>query len=292
MGADASASVFTQPESMKPSTRPCRAFLLPFVLTAMATPAFSQNLDHGTADAYGLNVDVSALSVIGATVGPLPEVQITSPATGTNQDTLLTISESLVLAEIVAENGGDDALLVSASTDIDGLGLTGSASGSSTVNGLSIAVIPGVLFLDDLITITATTIASTSSSGGSYGSLDSTGSSTLQDLQIWIGGTAITLDANAGPNTMVDVSAGGIAGIQIVLNEQIETGDGVASSGMTTNALRVSLDAISFGGFNGISGEVIVGHSASAVTAVPEPNAALLVGAAGTVGLLRRRRMI
>ncbi len=62
----------------------------------------------------------------------------------------------------------------------------------------------------------------------------------------------LAVPANVAPNTRVDLPGVGY----VVLNEQTRTGDGVSTSGITVNMIRVS----QLGG-----GEIVVGSASSSV---------------------------
>src|SRR2546428_163894 len=79
-------------------------------------------------------------------------------------------------------------------------------------------------------------------------------------------------DATVAPNPQRSLSGGGY----VVLNEQIPTGDGVTSSGMTVNMIHVYLQSISggivdpltgqlVGGTATTTGEIIVGSATTSV---------------------------
>ena len=58
------------------------------------------------------------------------------------------------------------------------------------------------------------------------------------------------------PNTSIDLSALGIAGVTLVLNEQTRTGDGVHSLTLTTNGILLGLNVAGL-----VTGDVVVAHS-------------------------------
>jgi hypothetical protein len=58
------------------------------------------------------------------------------------------------------------------------------------------------------------------------------------------------------PNTSIDLSALGIAGATLILNERTITGDGIAMSSMVSNALRLSLNVAGL-----VTADVVLGHS-------------------------------
>ena len=84
----------------------------------------------------------------------------------------------------------------------------------------------------------------------------------MPGLEITILGTALPdLPSNPPPNTSVDLSALGLVGATLVLNEQNSSGDGIQSLTMSMNALRISLDAAGL-----LTADVTVGHTDTAVS--------------------------
>ncbi|MET0230861.1 MAG: hypothetical protein ABW186_08030 [Rhodanobacteraceae bacterium] len=58
------------------------------------------------------------------------------------------------------------------------------------------------------------------------------------------------------PNTAIDLAAQGIVGATLILNEQAITGDGVDWSGVTSNAIHLTLDVAGL-----VTADVTVGHT-------------------------------
>jgi len=90
-----------------------------------------------------------------------------------------------------------------------------------------------------------------------------------------------SLDPAYLPNTTLYNSGG----ILIIANEQILGGDGSALRTLTTNALRVSLSIAGV-----VTGSIIVGQSQAALSAVPEPGTAALLGLGLVAIAVRGRR--
>ncbi len=278
------------------STRHHRTMIAMGTLLVMALPAQAA-VTAGTASGLGLNVDVSALALVTLGVGPLAQVAVTSPAPDNQSAGVLSVSETVLLGSVVANNGVDNAIVGSALSDVTGVGISGLSEGSATTNNLGITVIPEVLFLTPaFLTLTSTTIGSTSTSSGQFGALGSVGTTVLENLSISVGGIVIAIAANPAPNTTLDLAASGVtdagilANLSIILNEQILTGDGSTSTGITTNALRISIGALNFGGVSGLNGDIIVGQSTSTLTAIPEPTVPMALLLAPVALLFRRRR--
>ncbi|MCW1926164.1 hypothetical protein OKA05_26640 [Luteolibacter arcticus] len=245
----------------------------------------------GTSSGTGIDVDVSALSLADLEAGPLGTSSGTAPAMYATTNSVLTVNVSAVLGSGAATDDGDGAINSSANSNVDGFAGTRLASGTSTINGLTVLLVESVL-PGDLLNITATTLGSTSTSSGDFGVLGSVGTSVFQDLNITVGGNAIfvNIDSSPAPNTIL-LDAGGIIGLTIVLNEQIATGDGISGTGLTTNALHVYLNAVNFGAVSAITGDIVVGQSISGLGAIPEPGIAVMGVLSGMLLMGRRRRV-
>src|SRR6266700_2351683 len=84
-------------------------------------------------------------------------------------------------------------------------------------------------------------------SGSAYGS-------SFENLVV-AGVPVTTGDAAVAPNTQMSLPGVGY----VVLNEQIPTGDGVTSSGLTVNMIHVYLQSITGGTVDPLTGQVIGG---------------------------------
>ena len=103
--------------------------------------------------------------------------------------------------------------------------------------------------------ITADGVTALASSALSDGAASSNAEGSLLDNLV-VNGTSISSDV--APNTRVDLPGVGY----VVLNEQIPSGDGVTSSGLTVNMIHVVLlNALT----GAQTGEIIVGSASSSV---------------------------
>ena len=131
----------------------------------------------------------------------------------------------------------------------------GSAGGAGA-SAQSVASVANVDLLSGLITAKEVIASATSTSSGSGASSNSNGS-TFENLVV--AGLPVTSgDAPVAPNTRMDLPGVGY----VVLNEQIPTGDGVTTSGVTVNMIHVVLTNL----LGAQTGEVIVGSATSSVT--------------------------
>ena len=181
-------------------------------------------------------------------------------------------------------------ITANANSNVDSTAGIKSAMGTVTINNLSI----GGLLAG--FGITATTLQSTATSSGDYGALSSTGSTTISNLVI--DGTPFLVVTPAANDVLLNAG-----GIEVIANAQTTTGDGISSTGITTDGLEVILSGIT-GTINGItgsiSGDIIIDQSRSALNAmagspppsgVPEPSSlpVLAAGLLGLLGVYRRR---
>lgn len=238
-----------------------------------------------------ISLTVSPLLGLAASVtsGPLATASGTAPGAYSDSDSLLTLN----IANLVTTG-----LLVSnASSNLDGTNGSKYASADATVNGLGLSILgslPGLSVLN----LSATTIQSTASISGDYGSLAASGGTTIEGLSL-NGITILDLSPPAN-NVLLD-----LLGIRVVLNEQIISGDGISSKDFAVNALHVSFENV-LGLLDGtlglINGDIIIGHSEASMMAgpttpngpgpseVPAPASLLLLGMGLlSLGCLRRR---
>ena len=144
------------------------------------------------------------------------------------------------------------------------------AIGTAEASALSVASVAQVNVLGGLITASEV-IATVTSTRGASGAASNANGSTFENLVV--AGVPVTSgDATVAPNTQRSLSGVGY----VVLNEQIPTGDGVTSSGMTVNMIHVYLQSISggivdpltgqlVGGTATTTGEIIVGSATTSV---------------------------
>jgi len=113
-------------------------------------------------------------------------------------------------------------------------------------------------------------VANVMSSAGQSGAVSDAAGSTFTNLTV--AGRSLSGDQAVAPNTNVSLPGVGY----VVLNEQIPTGDGVTSSGLTVNMIHVYLQSITggivdpltgqvIGGVLTTTGEIIVGSATSSV---------------------------
>ncbi|HEY6157316.1 MAG TPA: choice-of-anchor P family protein [Gemmatimonadales bacterium] len=137
------------------------------------------------------------------------------------------------------------------------------AGAQSTSSAASVNILNGLITADEVV-------ANVMSSAGQSGAFSNADGSTFTNLAV--AGRSFPGDQVVAPNTNINLPGVGY----VVLNEQIPTGDGVTSSGMTVNMIHVYLQSITggivdpitgqlVGGTATTTGEIIVGSATSSV---------------------------
>jgi hypothetical protein len=136
------------------------------------------------------------------------------------------------------------------------------AGAQSTASAASVNILNGLITADEVV-------ANVTSSAGQGGAFSNADGSTFTNLVI-AGVTSLPGDHAVAPNTNVSLPGVGYA----VLNEQIPSGDGVTSSGLTVNMIHVYLQSPAGGscaagvcapGTLANTGEIIIGSATSSV---------------------------
>ena len=162
------------------------------------------------------------------------------------------------------------------------------ASGGIENGDISVSTLPVLGSGVNVLNLTGT-LSSSAEISGDFGALTASGTSTIEELTLQIGAVTVDLSAyvnvSVPPNTSVNLSALGIAGLSLVLNEQVIAGD---SSSIQVNALHLVVDSSILG--LGVDANIVLGHSEASLTAVPEPSWVGLLGVlAGTAIALDSR---
>ncbi len=140
---------------------------------------------------------------------------------------------------------------------------TAEAGAQSTSSAASVNILNGLITADEVV-------ANVTSTAGQTGAFSDASGSTFTNLTV--AGQLLSGDQLVAPNT--NVSLPGIG--YVVLNEQVPTGDGVTSSGLTLNMIHVYLQSLVGGILNPLTGlisggslqttgEIIVGSATSSV---------------------------
>src|SRR5882762_8026895 len=136
------------------------------------------------------------------------------------------------------------------------------AGAQSTSSAASVNILNGLIRADEVV-------ANVMSSASQSGAFSDAAGSTFTNLAI-AGVGSLSGDSPLAPNTNINLPGVGY----VVLNEQIPTGDGVTSSGLTVNMIHVYLQSLTGGGCTPLgclpgtvtnTGEIIVGSATSSV---------------------------
>ena len=262
-------------------------------LSVSSTAALAQQASS-SAYAVGANENVSAAGAVTATVnvGPLAPSSGAAPPSYNNSNSVASVSQNAALTTGLQSvtQGLQTGILTSNAN-----GTSTAAQSTATVNNLQLSFSDAQI-LTTLLGLSATTIQSTSQAN-SIGGLDASGSTTIEGLTLFgllLGGTTIngSLFVNPAPNTVLL----SIDGLSIILNEQTMLGDGVTSTGISTNAIDIVMNNFPLG-TSLANGNIIIGHSQALASlgqpaAVPEPAtwAMMLLGFCGVGAAMRRRR--
>jgi hypothetical protein len=124
---------------------------------------------------------------------------------------------------------------------------TAEAGAQSTASAASVNILNGLITADEVV-------ANVMSSAGQSGAFSNADGSTFTNLAI-AGVGSLAGDQPLAPNTNISLPGVGY----VVLNEQIPSGDGVSSSGLTVNMIHVYLQSLVGGVLNPLTGQIIGG---------------------------------
>lgn len=227
------------------------------VVGLVSLPSVARAQTMGSSSSFGAFADLSLLPLIGPGInidlGPISTASGIAPPDYSDADTVLSTGLSTGQTGNILSTG---VLATNASSDI----ANDNTSADATVDGLSLSVV-GAL---PLLTIGADTVVSTADVSGDCGagSLTATGATTIENGSA--GGTlglGLSIASNPSPNFELI----NLLGIRVVLNEQIVTGDGVTSRGITVNAIHVDLTNTILSLIGALSGDIIIAQSQAQV---------------------------
>jgi len=184
---------------------------------------------------------------------------------GTQQSALAVLPEGTASDGAMVDDAADGMSVPGTLTTEALTGTTSGAIGDAAA-AQSVATVFTVNLLNGLITASSLTATVSSTSNGAQATSNALGS-TLADLVV--NGVQVTSgDGAIAPNTRMNLAGVGY----VVLNEQLLTGDGVRSSGLTVNLIHVYLQSVTGGGCTPLgcvpgvpttAGEIIVGSATS-----------------------------
>jgi len=262
----------------------------------VASPSFAQSASS-SAQILSANaqINVPLRSTVNVTVAPVVPVAGEAAPNYDTSGSLLTFNQAATLVGTprvgIRETLGTGLL----ATNANGSPLA--AEATATIDDLAFGLDSTLLVLPvSLLKLSATTVQSYSQAN-SVGGLDASGHTAIEGLKL--SGSALgnfifdsSLFVNPAPNTVVF----SLAGLSIVLNEQVASGDGVTFAGIQTNAIAVRFNNFALG--TGLAnGSIIIGHTQATAVAgtpsvpVPEPAAwAVLLLGFGAIGCVLRGR--
>lgn len=260
------------------------------------TPTAGAAVVSAYSEGYGLsvNLDVLGSNLLAVTIPA--GISGTAPAPYSLNDALLDLDVGATLLGLAQAHASADIITGSANSNVDGSAGNKTTSASGGIEDLSVnANLLSILGSGvSLLELDNLTLSSSAEVTGDYGNMIASGGANITSLNLSILGQDIQVDANAGPNSIIDLSALGLIGATLILNEQIaDCSDSFCS--MTVNALRLSLNGLT----NLFDADIIIGHSyaemsAENISAVPVPAAVWLFGSAmaGLIGFSRRSNQL
>ena len=207
-----------------------------------AAPALAA-LDTVSGYAYGESVDVTLVSTVNVTSGPLPEAGPIGPASGSDSNSALSVCAPLITCSVLSTG----------TLDVATTGTTGDpGSVSSTASVQNVSAFGGL--------VTGSVVASECAVDNNGAT---SGSSTLTNVEV----NGIVVASNPGPNTsLILLDAGDVAVGHVILNEQAYD---AGTNTLTVNAIHITLDVAdnSLG-----TGDIIISHvKCDATPAGPAP---------------------
>src|SRR3989454_120962 len=216
----------------------------------------------------GLTAGFAMAGVAQSVAGQAYSTYVNTPVASSGQSPLA------VLPAVSGTDGAEadaegSALNVAGALSSDFLNsITSGEIGSAEAGAQSTASAASVNILNGLITADAV-IANVMSSAAQDGAFSNADGSTFTNLAI-AGVGSLSGRSPLAPNTNISLPGVGY----VVLNEQIPSGDGVTSSGLTVNMIHVYLQSLTGGsctllgclpGVLTTTGEIVVGSASSSV---------------------------
>jgi len=246
-----------------------------FALLLTAAPVLA-DLTSVSGYAYGESVNVTVLG-INATSGPLPEAGPLAPTGGNSTNSALSTCINTIIFTCNVLSTGTLSVHTDGNLSPGAVNSTASVQTANALNGV----------------VTGNVIAS-ECHVDSTGAV--TGSSTLTNVSI----QGVTVAANPGPNTVVNLVVAGIVVGSVTLNEQFYN---AGTNTLEVNAIHIRLLAGVTGSLG--SGDIIISHvecdaqPSGPAPVIPEsplavllPISALLVGGGALALIVRRQRTL
>ena len=216
-------------------------------------PCLAAGSSIASSSAFGESVASNLLPFVGSGVvigsGPLPSAAGTAPPPYSDSDSVASVAVSSVATGQILSTG---VMTVNATSTVPG---GNNVHADATVNSVDVDVVTALV--TKLLTLDATVVQSTADINGPCGTLVATGTTTLASASGTLNGVPLVIAANPPPNTVLVNTAG----IRVVLNEQLLSGDGVTSLSLTVNAIHITFTNVVVGGIGILNGDIIIASS-------------------------------
>ena len=223
----------------------------------------------------GANISLTVLGILSTNTGNIGTSSGTAPApyNVSNPAVGLNLGVANGVLDLVTANG-----VISSSATSNVNGTPGSKTTSATADvanlSLDVAKVLGALGGPPVIGLGVPAVTSSVTISGEGGSFTSNTHVDLTGLTLKVGGVPIDLSginlANVPPNTGVNVDAGAIAGVTVILNESQTTGTQAGGFTTSTNAIRIRLSAVSLPLLPVLNGDIIIGHAEAKQVSDPD----------------------
>lgn len=269
-----SLSVFPilSPPKCFPAKR--RRLLTAFLLFLFGSPGFllAQTQMAGSAFSERVSLDVAPLlgSPVQVRSGPLPQVSRSSSTNFSASDQVASVGVSTPLTGSILDTG-----LLRVTTNGTTSPTTSEVLSTSSIENVNLRLL-GIL---TLLGLQADKIESSARLSGCGAAMVATGTTNLVNARLsGTLGLGINVPLNPAPNTVLL----NLAGIRIVLNEQIATQSGGLRT-LTVNAVHVTVNALSFLGIGVLSGDVTLAQSRAELSCTSEAPSSADLGVSATV---------
>ena len=249
-----------------------RIALLLFIAALTLTSINAQAQTTANSSAFGESVQLNLVPMLGGGLhvvsGPLPQVSGTAPAVYAKT---ANASSSQLAALLLGQILQTRVLEVNASANLT----RGNQSrASAMVNDLGLRL--------SSLTLNAAVLRTNAAISGTCGSFAASGSMDIANASSSAGPP---ISVHPAPNTVLL----NLAGIRVILNEQLLGGDGAASRSLTVNAVHVQLRNALLSGLGLLSGDIVIAQSqAAAQCAGPQLTADLALTGSGDPATVSR----
>ncbi len=249
--------------------------------------------------AFGLRSTVRAINLVGIDVGPLAHVSgSTSPGYSLNGQLASHSSQTGLGINGLTSTGlalGTGLINTAVAANGTAPADTSSGNASAIVDNFSLGLVTTTLGIPTtIISLSASQLRSQTMVERIGNASNLVGSSQFSNLSLGVAGLNIL---TLGNNAMVGANhvAYNLAGLSIVMNEQVRTGVLGGVERLITNAMRISFNNYLVGGRT-LTGDVIIAQSdgqmlIETAEPIPEPATWLqFIAGFGLIGLVSRRR--